>query len=89
MTTGAELKAALKEYAAIIGLDLIGVAPAAPFSTERERLERRREAGLGPNPFEPQEIPLRVEPDRPPRVTRHCEGAPPAKLPKLRVASLS
>ncbi len=59
-----ELKAALKAYAVEVGLDLIGVAPAEPFLAEKERLERRQAAGLGPNPFECQEIEPRVYPDR-------------------------
>lgn len=60
---GNALKRALKAYAQSVGLDLIGVAPAHPFTVEQERLERRAAAGLGPNPFEHQEIAPRVTPD--------------------------
>ncbi|HWI61410.1 MAG TPA: tRNA epoxyqueuosine(34) reductase QueG [Symbiobacteriaceae bacterium] len=59
-----DLKEALKAYAREAGLDLIGVAPAAPFTRDEERLRRRQEAGLGPNPYEYQEIEPRVYPDK-------------------------
>jgi epoxyqueuosine reductase len=59
----AELKAELKAYALEAGLDLVGVAPAAPFLADAERLRRRQEAGLGPNPYEYQEIEPRVHPE--------------------------
>jgi epoxyqueuosine reductase len=58
------LKASLKAYAREIGLDLVGVAPAAPFLQERERLERRKEMGHGPTPYEWQEIEPRVHPEQ-------------------------
>lgn len=57
------LKAELKAFARSAGLDLIGVASAEPFGPERERLQRRQEAGLGPNPFEHPVIEPRVEPE--------------------------
>lgn len=59
-----QVKAELKAYAAQIGIDLVGVAPAAPFLPERERLERRKTAGHGPTPYEWQEIDDRVDPAR-------------------------
>lgn len=59
-----ELKTALKAYGHEVGLDLIGIAPAEPFFAEKDRLERRKAAGLGPNPYEHQEIDARVYPDR-------------------------
>ncbi|HEY3366141.1 MAG TPA: tRNA epoxyqueuosine(34) reductase QueG [Symbiobacteriaceae bacterium] len=58
------LKQAVKAYARSVGLDMTGVAAAAPFVTEQERLRRRAAEGLGPNPFEPQEIETRINPDR-------------------------
>jgi epoxyqueuosine reductase len=59
-----ELTAALKAYGREVGLDLIGIAPAEPFLAEKDRLERRKAAGLGPNPYEHQEIDARVYPDK-------------------------
>lgn len=58
------LKAELVAYSAQVGLDLVGVAPAEPFLADKERLERRRAEGLGPNPYEYQEIAPRVYPDQ-------------------------
>lgn len=58
-----QLKTALKAFAREAGLDLIGVAPAEPFLTDKERLLRRKEEGRGPNPYEHQEIDPRVHPD--------------------------
>lgn len=58
-----QVKAELKAHARQVGLDLVGVAPADPFNTERERLLARSEKGWGPNPFEFQEIETRVKPD--------------------------
>ncbi len=57
------LEAELKAYGRSVGLDLIGVAPADPFGTERERLQARAEKGWGPNPYEFQEIEPRVTPE--------------------------
>lgn len=59
-----ELKQRMLAYARQVGLDLVGVAPAHPFDTERERLHERAAAGRGPNPFEWQEIEPRVDPER-------------------------
>lgn len=58
------LKTRLKTYASEVGLDLIGVAAADPFRVDEERLIARKEKGFGPNPYEPQEIGRRVEPDQ-------------------------
>lgn len=57
------MKEELRQYAQSIGIDLLGVAPAEPFLAEKERLERRQEAGLGPNPYEHPEIAHRVYPE--------------------------
>jgi len=57
------LKAALKAYAREVGLDVVGVASVAPFLAEKEHLEHRQAAGLGPNPFEYPEVSPRVYPD--------------------------
>ncbi|HLN65205.1 MAG TPA: tRNA epoxyqueuosine(34) reductase QueG [Symbiobacteriaceae bacterium] len=57
------LKDRLIAYGREIGLDLVGVAPAEPFLQDRERLHRRKSAGMGPNPYEYQEIDPRVYPD--------------------------
>jgi epoxyqueuosine reductase len=57
------LKLALKAYGREVGLDVLGVASAAPFLAEKVHLERRQAAGLGPNPFEYPEIAPRVYPD--------------------------
>jgi epoxyqueuosine reductase len=59
-----QIKEQMKAFAREAGLDLLGVAPAEPFLQEKERLERRRERGFGPNPYEYQEIEPRVYPDR-------------------------
>jgi epoxyqueuosine reductase len=58
-----QLKEQLRAFALDAGLDLVGVAPAAPFLPDKERLERRKERGFGPNPYEYQEIEPRVYPD--------------------------
>ncbi len=58
------LKHALVAHGRSVGLDLIGVAPASPFIVEGERLQRRREAGHGPVPFEWQDPGERVDPER-------------------------
>jgi epoxyqueuosine reductase len=57
------LKARLLAYGREVGLDLLGVAPAEPFLTDKERLHRRKEQGLGPSPYEFQEIDQRVYPE--------------------------
>lgn len=59
----AALKTALKAYGRTVGLDVVGVASAAPFQAEKEHLEWRQAAGLGPSPFEYPEISPRVSPD--------------------------
>lgn len=53
----------LKAHARAIGLDLVGVAEAAPFEAERDIL-RRRAATTGPNPYEHPDADDRVEPAR-------------------------
>lgn len=58
-----QLKAELKAQARALGLDLVGVAPAEPFLAEKALLEERVATGLGPNPFECQEIAPRVYPE--------------------------
>lgn len=60
----AALKEALRSFALGAGLDRVGVASAEAFLVEQERLERRKAAGLGPNPFEVQEIAQRVYPQQ-------------------------
>ncbi|HYF94232.1 MAG TPA: tRNA epoxyqueuosine(34) reductase QueG [Symbiobacteriaceae bacterium] len=60
---GDELKRALKAHAIEIGLDLIGVARAEPFTADADRLRERQQAGLGPNPYEYQQIEPRVNPE--------------------------
>ncbi|HLO02180.1 MAG TPA: tRNA epoxyqueuosine(34) reductase QueG [Symbiobacteriaceae bacterium] len=60
----AAIKEQLKAYAQSVGLDLIGVAGADPFRVDEERLVARKEKGFGPNPYEPQEIKPRVEPEQ-------------------------
>lgn len=57
------LKAALKRYAASIGIARLGVTDAAPFLEMRARLEQRR-ATTGFSPFETDDIDLRVDPQR-------------------------
>jgi len=58
------LKTELLAYGHSIKLDLIGIAPAHPFLQEKERLNQRKAAGLGPNPFEHQEIEPRAHPEQ-------------------------
>lgn len=60
----AAIKEQLKVYGQSVGLDLIGVAAADPFRVDEERLIARQEKGFGPNPYEPQEIKPRVEPEQ-------------------------
>lgn len=61
--TNDERKRELIAFAGEAGLDLVGVAPAEPFTRDEERLRRRQAAGLGPNPYEYQEIEPRVYPE--------------------------
>jgi epoxyqueuosine reductase len=59
-----ELKERLKAFGHAAGLDLIGVATADPFRVDEERLHARTAKGFGPNPYEHQAIPPRVEPEQ-------------------------
>ncbi|HWI50939.1 MAG TPA: tRNA epoxyqueuosine(34) reductase QueG [Symbiobacteriaceae bacterium] len=61
---GEHLKRALLARGWAEGLDLVGIAPAAPFMQEEERLLRRQAAGLGPNPYKYQQIEPRVYPEK-------------------------
>lgn len=61
---GAAWKAELKAYAHEIGIDLIGVASAEPFETDKQRLEALRDRGLRPSPFQEQDIEKRVNLDQ-------------------------
>ena len=58
----AALKQALVAFARDLGLDLVGVASAAPFAAEEAVLRRREAEGRGPSAFEFADIAPRVQP---------------------------
>lgn len=58
------LKAQLKSHAQSLGIDLVGIASAEPFETDRQRLEALRKQGLRPSPFQEQAVERRVDLDQ-------------------------